>query len=159
MTIYFPKETPFGKEAAELLELIKRVNVRPRFVRSELKLTYKNYVELISSQALTADLIYAFRDCLQAFHARSVSQAKINHEKKEDRLSRVLNMTLPLDDWTAISIQNENDMGPEYFENLRAKEREHDLRKTLDIPRQFDKGEIEDTQWQRYLTDMLKHKL
>ena len=49
MTVYFPKETPFGKEAAELLELIKKLNVRPRFVRSELKLIYKNYVELMHS--------------------------------------------------------------------------------------------------------------
>jgi hypothetical protein len=81
-----------------------KTNLKPRFVRSELKLTYKNYFDLMPQQAICTDMITAFRDNLIAFNVRCVSEAKINHEKKEERLNKTLNLILPIDDWKATSI-------------------------------------------------------
>ena len=92
------------------------------------------------------------------FDVRDRNEAKQNNEKKDDRLNRVLNMILPINDWAATSIQNENEMSQKYFEDLREREKDHELQKTLGIPKHFSKGEIDDAHWQRYLNGMLKHK-
>jgi hypothetical protein len=42
-----------------------------------------------------------------------------------------LSTLLPVDEWKASSIQDENTMGPEYFEELKAKEVKHKLNEIL----------------------------
>lgn len=76
MTVHFPKDTAFGKEADELLDLIVRTNVKPRFVRSELQLNYKNYADIMHHQTLYADIVTAFRENMLTYNQRTITEAK-----------------------------------------------------------------------------------
>lgn len=130
LCVYFREEDPFGKEVNRLLKLLIDRNVRPRFVRSEFKLIYKNYIELVPQQALQNDLVFAFVDHMIKFEHKE-SKEQLN-ARKEDR-TRLIVIQMPLSDWKATAIQDETGKDAEYFENLKRLEREYNIDETLGL--------------------------
>ena len=134
LCVYFREEDPFGAEVHGLLKLLIDRNVRPRFVRSEFKLTYKNYIELVPQQALLNDFVYAFVDHMIKFEHRESKE--LLAVKKDDR-TRLIVIHMPLSDWKASAIQDETGKDPEYFESLKVLEKEYNIEDTLGLHKEL----------------------